>query len=601
VLDLSRVRQERAAHARLGADGGQAVLCPYKGLARFEKEDAAIFYGREALVAALVARLADTPLVAITGPSGSGKSSLVRAGLLAALAEGVLPGSGHWQQRILSPGTAPRRELSRVLPGSLAPGAVVIVDQFEELFTACDSEGERAGFVADLLKLLEQDTAAVRVVLAVRADYLGWCASYERLASHMAEGTLLVAPMTDDEVRRAVEAPARCAGLTVEQDLLDAVVADVRGRPGGLPLLSTALLDTWERRRGRTLTHAGYLAAGGVPGALARLADTAYARLAPDEQAAARRILVRLAEAGEGGTPVRRRVPLAEVTAPGDEAARGALDVLVARRLLTVAEGTVEVAHEALLSHWPRLARWLEDDEQGRVVRRHLAPAAREWARSGRPDAELYRGARLASALDWAAGHAGDLNPAETEFLDASRAAADQELREQRARADREAQARVREARARRRLRMVLACVIALLLFSAAISAVALQQRGQARAAQRRAEARRLGALALTEPSLDRSLLLAAAAVRTGPSPETEGDLFSALLRSPNALAQVRGNSRLQDLALSPDGASLPPATTAARWCSGTRARCGGSAGRFTSATGAGGSLSLPTAVGWPS
>jgi AcrR family transcriptional regulator len=179
VLDLSRARQERAAHARPGADGSQAVLCPYKGPARFEKEDAAIFHGREALVAALVARLADTPLVAVAGPSGSGKSSLMRAGLLAALPDGVLPGSGHWRQRILSPGAAPRRELSRALQGSLAPGAAVIVDQFEELFTACGSEGERAGFVADLLGLVAQETAAVRLVLAVRADYLGWCANYE--------------------------------------------------------------------------------------------------------------------------------------------------------------------------------------------------------------------------------------------------------------------------------------------------------------------------------------------------------------------------------------------------------------------------------------
>src|SRR5262249_5021893 len=211
---------------------------------------------------------------------------------------------------------------------------------------------------------------------------------------------------------------------------------------------------------------------------------------------------------------------------------------------------SVEVAHEALLWHWPRLARWLEDDEQGRALRRHLAPAARDWAQSGRPDAELYRGARLASALDWAAGQRGGLNPAETQSLEASRAAANRELREQQERADREAQAR-------RRLRVVLACILALLVFSAAVGAVALQQRGQARAAQRSAEARRLGALALSEPDLDRSLLLAAAAVRTDPSLATEGDLLAALLRSPHALPQGRGNGRLQDLALSPDGRIL--------------------------------------------
>ena len=574
LLDLYRARQERAAHAGVGPPEGDGVLCPYKGLARFEKQDAAIFHGREALVATLVARLADTPLVVVAGPSGAGKSSLVRAGLLPALAAGALPGSGKWAQHVLSPGAAPRRELAPVLHGrqASAAGVVVVVDQFEELFTACGDEDERAGFVAELLGLLEPGSAPARVILAVRADYLGWCAQYQELASRVADGAVLVGPMSDDEVRRAVEGPARYAGLEVESGLLHAVVEDVRGRPGGLPLLSTALLDTWERRRGRALTHAGYLAAGGVSGALARLADSAYARLAPAEQAAARRILVRLADTGEAGLPVRRRVPLAEVAAPGDQAARRALDVLVARRLVTAGDDTVEVAHEALLSHWPRLARWLEEDEQGRALRRHLAPAAREWAQSGRPDAELYRGARLASALDWAGGHAGDLNAIEEEFLAASRAAADRELREQRERADREArahaqeaQARVREARAGRRLRVVLAGVMALLLFSAVAGALAVQQRGQARAAQRSAEAaersaeaRRLGARALTEPGLDRSLLLAAAAVRTDPSLETEGDLITALQRSPHALRQIRTSSDgLLGVAVSPDGHTL--------------------------------------------
>ena len=572
LLDLYRARQERAAHAGAGAPEGEGVLCPYKGLARFEKQDAAIFHGREALVATLIARLADTPLVVVAGPSGAGKSSLVRAGLLPALAAGALPGSGKWPQHVLSPGPAPRRELAPVLYGRQATAGVVVVDQFEELFTACGDEGERAAFVAELLGLLEPGSAPARVILAVRADYLGWCAQYQELASRVADGAVLVGPMSDDEVRQAVEGPARYAGLEVEPDLLHAVVEDVRGRPGGLPLLSTALLDTWERRRGRTLTHAGYLAAGGVSGALARLADSAYARLAPAEQEAARRILVRLADTGEAGLPVRRRVPLAEVAVPGDKAARRALDVLVARRLLTAGDDTVEVAHEALLSHWPRLARWLEEDEQGRALRRHLAPAASEWAQSGRPDAELYRGARLASALDWAGGHAGDLNAIEAEFLAASRAAADRELREQRERADREAraraqeaQARVREARAGRRLRVVLAGVMALLIFSAVVGALAVQQRGQARAAQRSAEAaqrsaeaRRLGARALAEPDLDRSLLLAAAAVRTDPSLEVEGDLFTALQRSPHALSQVRGGGDgLLAVAVSPDGHTL--------------------------------------------
>ena len=204
--------------------------------------------------------------------------------------------------------------------------------------------------------------------------------------------------MSDDEVRRAVEGPARYAGLEVEPDLLDAVVEDVRGRPGGLPLLSTALLDTWERRRGRTLTHAGYLAAGGVSGALARLADSAYARLAP---ASRRR---RGASWSGSPTPARRGCRCAagcrwpRWPRPAIRRRGAPLMFWLTAGCSTAGDDTVEVAHEALLSHWPQLARWLEEDEQGRALRRTSAPAAREWAQSGRPDAELYRGARLALA-----------------------------------------------------------------------------------------------------------------------------------------------------------------------------------------------------------
>lgn len=548
VLELQRARDEHAAHMG-GSEGG--TFCPYKGLARYETQDAAIFYGREALIATLVARLVDTPLIAITGPSGAGKSSVVRAGLMPALASGVLPGSEQWRQCVFSPGRTPRRQLAELMDGASGRGTVVVVDQFEELFAACDDEDERRGFVHDLLGLCGGDPSPNRVVLAVRADFLGRCAAYPDLAARVGDGTVLVGPMTEQEVRRAVDGPARYAGLSAEPDLLDAVAADVQGRPGALPLLSTALVDTWERRRGRALTHAGYLAAGGVSGAVARLAESAFARLTPAGQDAARRIMVRLAEPGETGIAVGRRVPLDEVITPDDDQARSAFDVLVARRLLTIERDSVEVAHEALLSQWPRLVRWLEEDEQGRAIRRHLAPTAREWARSGRPGGELYRGARLASTLDWAADHEADLHPVEREFLEASRAAADRELREQRERAD-------REARGRRRLRGALAAVVALLLAAVAVSAVAVNQRSHARTAERSAEARRLGARALTETVLDRSLLLAVEAVRTDPALETDGDLLAALLRSPYALRQVRGDGdRLLDMDITPDGRIL--------------------------------------------
>jgi WD40 repeat protein/DNA-binding SARP family transcriptional activator len=550
VLDLQRAWEERAEHAR-PESVANAVVCPYKGLARFERHDAAIFYGRERQVATLVAHLVDTPLVAVVGPSGTGKSSLVRAGLLPALAAGALPGSDRWRQHVLCPGTAPCRAVAPLLKEAPAEGTVLVVDQFEELFTACDDEAERTGFIESLLRFLDEPSTPVRVVLTIRADYLGRCAIYPTFAERISDGAVLVGPMSEDEVQRAVDGPARYAGLTVEPDLLAAIVTDVRGRPGALPLLSTALLDTWERRRGPALSHAAYLAAGGVSGALARLADAAYARLSPHEQRTARRILIRLADTGEAGMPVRRRVPLEELATSDDAAGRHALEVLVERRLLTVTDATVEVAHEALLSHWPRLVRWLDDDVQGRALRRHLAPAAREWEQAGSPDAELYRGARLAAALEWAAVHGGDLNPIERQFLEAGHAAAEHELRDQRERAD-------REAHARRRLRRLLAGVVALLILATTAGTVAVNQRRHAQDAAHAAEARRLAARALTEPALDRSLLLAATAVRTDASPETTGNLLTALMRSPHALSQVRGTGdRLGDVALSPNGRVL--------------------------------------------
>jgi len=550
---------------------GGAAVCPFKGLAFFDRADAEFFCGRERLVADLLARLVESPLAGIVGSSGVGKSSLLRAGVLPALSAGSLPGSEQWRQVLLRPGTHPGAELSRALGGEapgrvlgrLEPGErlVIAVDQLEELFTLCEHEEERAAFAGQLAAAAGDAERRALVVVVLRADFYGRLAAYPQLAALVSASHLLVGPMDRSELARAIEQPAARAGLEAERPLVEALVSEVAGEPGGLPLLSTTLLQLWRARDGDALRYGSYRASGGVRGAVARLAEGAYHQLGEDEQPIARGLLLWLAS-GEDGTLARRRVPLGELERiPG---AGPVLAELTGARLLTVSDGEVELSHEALLREWPRYRTWLEEDRIGRRLHAHLTAAASDWDERNRDRGELYRGARLASALDWAAGHPGELNPAEQEFLEASRAAADRELREQRERADREAQARLREARARRRLRAVLACVFALLLLSATVGAVALQQRGQARAAQRSAEAaqhsaeaRRLGALALSEPDLDRSLLLAAAAVHIDPSLETDGDLLSALLRSPHALAEVRGDGHLWDLALSPDGRVL--------------------------------------------
>jgi DNA-binding SARP family transcriptional activator len=385
VRDLARVRARPVATAA----GAERVACPYKGLAFYEPGDAALFHGRQELVARLCARLVDTAFVALVGPSGAGKSSLVRAGLLPALAAGVLPGLGDAQQHL----TAPHDQLP-----SLDGPAIVVVDQFEEIFAATTGEAARDHCLDELTKLATRP--GTRIVVALRGDFVGACTAHPRLAELLGDGTVLVGPMRAEEIRRAIELPARQVGLRVEPAPLEAIVSDMQDAPGALPLMSTALVEVWQGRCGDTLTVAAYHRAGGVPGALARLGEAALARLDEPARAAARRILLRLADIGENDALVRRRVPRREL---GDDTATDrALRELVNRRLLTAADTGVEVTHEALLTHWPRLAGWLAEDEQGRTLRRHLAPAAADWDATGRPDAELYRGARLASALDWA-------------------------------------------------------------------------------------------------------------------------------------------------------------------------------------------------------
>ena len=364
------------------------AVCPFLGLATFDAAHAEYFFGRERLVAELVARLVGSPLLAVVGPSGSGKSSAVRAGLLPALAAGVIPGSEHWTQAVMRPGARPLTELDRTRRQD-AGEAVLVVDQFEETFTVCRDEHERTGFLDALVELAE---GRVQVVLAMRADFYGRCADHDRLARLVGANQVLVGPMRRDELRRAIVEPARRVGLRVEPSLTDALITDVLDEPGGLPLLSAALLEQWRERDGHVMRRAAYERTGGVRGAVGRLAEATYARLSEPERVAAKRILLRLADAGDEGTTfVRRRVPLGELDAERDASSAAALAVLVDSRLVTADEDTVEVAHEALLREWPRLRAWLEEDAEGRRIHQHLIHAARDWDEGGRDPGELYR------------------------------------------------------------------------------------------------------------------------------------------------------------------------------------------------------------------
>ena len=282
---------------------------------------------------------------------------------------------------------------------------------------------------------------------------------------------------------------------------------------------------------------AAYARSGGVHGAVARIAEDAFMSLDRGQQAAARRLLLRLSDEDEGRAIVRRRIPLAELEAKSGTELAEVIARLTDRRLLTVSDGAVEVAHEALLREWPRVRAWLEEDVQGRRLHRQLSDAARAWEADGREPGGLYRGARLAAALDWAADHDPDLNAGERAFLDDSRRATEH---------------------AQRRLQLMLASVASLLVLAVIAGAVALDQRGNARAEATAAAAQRLGAQALVEDDLDRALLLARQGVALDDSLQTRGNLLAALLKSPAAIGVLPGDADpLLSVDLSPDGRTL--------------------------------------------
>jgi WD40 repeat protein/DNA-binding SARP family transcriptional activator len=532
-------------------------VCPYKGLARFETSDAEFYFGREQVLADAIGRLVGGHFLALVGASGSGKSSLLRAGLLHALGSGAIPGSDRWTYALMRPGNHPLASLAsanelalqKMVAGSESPSrTVLIVDQFEETFTACTDEAERTAFLDSITEAARFPDGAATVVLAMRADYYGRCVEHHELASLVAAHQILLGPMKPKELRYVIDLPAEHAGLTVEDQLTDALVEHTVNQPGGLPLLSTALLELWTNRRDRTLRLEDYLRTGGVEAAVARMAEAAFGRLDEEGQAAAKRILIRLAGSGDGDEVVGRAASLSEIELERDVDASRALAALTEARLVTVAEGTVELAHEALLRDWPRLRGWLEDDSEGRRLHRHVTESARAWDEGGRDEGDLYRGARLTAALDWADAHDPDLNTAEREYLATSRSASEGEA--------------VRARRTSRRTRGLLAGVAVLLALSLIVGNLALRQRDDARAAADVADSRQLAAASLAEKDSIVALLLARQAVELDDSAQTRSALLAALQREPAAIATMHADGAVPGdltewLQLSPDGHTI--------------------------------------------
>lgn len=482
---------------------------PYRGLAAFDTDDGAWFFGRDRLLTQLLRRLAQRiddprPLV-VTGASGSGKSSLLRAGLLPAVARGGLElyGSAAWSSALITPTARPLAALERV-----AGRRVIVIDQFEELFTECADERVRQEFVARLHDL----SGSALVVLCVRADFYGRCAAYPQLAVAMGDGQLVVGPMDADELREAIVRPAELAGLDLEPGLVELLLADLGARyeAGRLPLLSHALLATWQRRTDSTLTVAGYRATGGIHGALAATADRTLAEVG--DRAAVRSLMRRLVHVAEGTEDTRRRVDRDLVLADVPSAV---VEGFAAERLITVDEEHVQLTHEALIHAWPTLRAWIEEDRAGALVEQHLLDAALAWDRDHRDPSGLYRGARLALAREWAAERVP--SPLSAEFLEASHF---QETAAARA--------------GRRRLRLLrnlAASLAALLVVTLAATGLAVRQTATAAEQRDLAAARKTAALADTLRTSDprTAMLLSVAAWRLGRVDEARAALYSSL------------------------------------------------------------------------
>jgi WD40 repeat protein/serine/threonine protein kinase len=461
------------------------LVNPYKGLRSFQEADAVNFFGRQALVEQLLTRFEtaaesnDSPtnrFLAVVGPSGSGKSSVVKAGLLPALRRGGVTGSEKWFMVEMIPGIHPLEELEAALlriavdppeslmaqlqedEGGLArvleqvlpedgSELLLMVDQFEELFTLVEDEQQRRHVINSLLTALHVSNSRLRVVITVRADFYDRPLMTPGLADLMRQCTEIVPPLNKMELEEVIVQPALQVGAIFEDGLVPVIIDDVSEQPGALPLLQYALTELFERRQERLLTKAAYEEIGGVLGALGRRAEELYTELDEEGEEAARQLFMRLVTLGEGTEDTRRRVLRSELTALQTSEVLKTSEVLDAYgryRLLTFdrdplsREPTVEVAHEALLRDWPRLRQWLDESRGDVRIQRRLATATAEWMQSEKSDDYLLRGSRLDLFIGWFATSQLALTQEEQAFLDASEAARQQRQAEEDARARRE-------------------------------------------------------------------------------------------------------------------------------------------------------------------
>ncbi|TLP66047.1 helix-turn-helix domain-containing protein [Microbispora triticiradicis] len=514
---------------------------PYRGLAGFEAEHAAWFFGRDALTERLLRAVTQLDgsgpdggvLRLVVGASGAGKSSLLRAGLAAALRE---------RGRAVTVCTPASRPVI-----AAQPGEVLIVDQFEEIFTTSreptsreptSREPEQAAFVDALVRAAADGTI---VVIGLRADFYGHLLRFPDLAAVAQHGQVAVGPMTRDELRDAIVEPARKAGLAIEDALVELLLREA-GRAhdaGVLPLLSHALYATWLNDQGHGLTVAGYQEAGGIEGAVAASATEIYEELPLERRELARRLFLHLVHVSADAADTRRRVSSADLPSAGP-AMTEVLHRFADQRLLTLDHDTVEITHEALLSAWPLLADWLAADRAALLLGRRFAADAQAWRHERSDPDALYRGARLLAAQEWAQRHPSDVTPTMADFLRASG----------------------RQVRRRtRRLYQTIAALVALVVVAAVAAVTASQAQRTAVRQRDQALSRRLAgdAIALrgTNPALSAQLGLAA--YRLADTPEARGSVLSAPA-VPYATRLTAHRAPAYATAFTPDGRTLATA-----------------------------------------
>lgn len=584
---------------------------PYKGLRAFQESDSQNFFGREALVHRLINRLREdgeySRFLAIVGPSGSGKSSVVRAGLIPALREGALHGSEDWYYDQVILGADPYSELENSIVGlAVNPpenlGArlrasedgllwainevlpddgselLLFIDQFEEIFTLSNAENQ---FLQSLYVAVTHPKSRLRVIITIRADFYDRPLLQPRLSDMMRERTEVVVPLSPDEIERAILEPARRVGVMIDHGLTAAIVNEVKEQPSSLPLLQYTLSEMFEKRDGSIISPEVYKELGGVRGALTKRSDEIYNKLSENEREAMRQLFLRLITLGEGTEDTRRRALLSEVTSLRDKdessvVMRQVIEKLGKARLVSFDRDpisrspTIEVTHEAIIREWNMLRSWLDESRHDMRSQRTLANLAAEWDGNGRETSFLMTGARLESYEKWAEQSHLAFTEQENAFLVESVAARNQRKEEERHRKARERLLERQNFTKARYLAIVLAIAT---IIGFALSSFAFFQSNRAGDEARRAE----DALELSQSSAweasarqalimdngDLAILLAMQAVSIENPPPQALSTLSEVAFSAGSRAIFTGHTaRVQDVAISPDASLIASAST---------------------------------------